>query len=381
MPNAVTSIQHSFSYVLKPLGLAYGAIMRMREGFYRSGIFSSWEAPAMTVSVGNIGWGGSGKTPIAGWLLDWAKSNNHPSLLLTRGYKAKPVQYPYHVKPGALVEEAGDEPLMLATEHPSANVVVDPKRTRAGEWGVQRFNPRLVVLDDGFQHMAVKRHLNLVLLRPEDLDSQWNRVIPAGSWREPASALKRADAFMIKVGPKGFDKLKPYFEGRLGRFHKPVFSFQVVPTGVRRVLDGARAGDFDGEKYLLVTGVGDPELVKRTATNFIGYKPMHHMVFRDHHAYTKTDVLEMQTAANRLGCKVILCTPKDAVKLGPMCTKEFWQFELRVTFGPSTIGEDTPFPNWWQHRFDNFNPHDPNRFSGSGQTADAPEPDETPDNG
>lgn len=353
--------------------------MRLREGLYRGGVFSSWEAPAMTVSVGNIGWGGSGKTPIAGWLLDWARANNHVSLLLTRGYKARPVRYPYLVQPGALAEEAGDEPLMLATLHERSNVVVDPKRARGGEWGVKRFNPRLVILDDGFQHMAVKRHVDLVLLRPDDLGSQWNQVIPAGSWREPVAALNRADAFLIKAGPKLFKRMMPHLEARLGKLRKPVFSFQVVPTGLRRVLDGEPAADFGGEKYLLVTGVGDPELVKRTATQYIGYKPVRHLVYRDHHAFTKTDVLEMQEAARNMGCEAILCTPKDAVKLGPMCSREFWQFNLRVDFGPSTIAENSTFPAWWQHRFETFNPHDPDRFK-KRDTAPSPKSEST-DNG
>lgn len=357
MEESVTSIQAAFGPVLKPLAWVYGVGMRLREGLYKRGLFRTWQPAALTVSVGNIGWGGTGKTPIAGWLLDWAQHKGIEALLLTRGYKAKPVKYPYLVQSGALVEEAGDEPLMLATSHPRAHVIVDPNRIRGGQWGVKQFNPKLVVLDDGFQHMAVERHVNLVLLKPADLASQWNMVIPAGSWRESMSALDRADAFMIKVGPTNFAKLKPYFKERLERFHKPIFSFQVQPTGIRQVLRGNTERDFDGGSYLLVTGVGDPELVKRTATSYFGYKPMKHLVYRDHHFYTKSDVLEMQTVARKFGCEAILCTPKDAVKLGPMCTEMFWQFDLRVDFGPSSIGENTPFTTWWNRRYDTFSLH------------------------
>ncbi|MBI9079461.1 MAG: tetraacyldisaccharide 4'-kinase [Pseudodesulfovibrio sp.] len=355
MANTITTLQRSFAPILKPLSWLYGFGMRVREVCYARGLFPGWEPPALTVSVGNIGWGGSGKTPVAGWLLGWAESKGFPAVLLTRGYRAKPVSYPYLVPPGALVEEAGDEPLMLAKMYRKAHVVVDPNRTRGGRWIVDKVRPRLVVLDDGFQHMAVKRHLNLVLLRPDDLDEQWNRVIPAGSWREPMAALKRADAFLIKVGPKNFKKLEPFIAERLERFHKPVFSFQVLPTGIRHVLHGNVERDFDGGKYLLVTGVGDPAQVRRTAKAYLGYGPIRHMTFKDHHAYTKRDVLEMQTVARRLGCEAILCTPKDAVKLGPMCTEEFWQFDLRMDFGPSTIGPNTSFDVWWDRRYDAFN--------------------------
>ncbi|ADU63723.1 MAG: tetraacyldisaccharide 4'-kinase [Pseudodesulfovibrio sp.] len=355
MSHSIDALQRSLSPILTPFSWAYGAGMRMRAGLYGRGLLPSWEPGALTVSVGNIGWGGTGKTPVAGWLLGWAESRGLEALLLTRGYKARPVTYPYLVKPGALAEEAGDEPLMLATMHPKARVVVDPVRTRAGRWAMQQFHPGLVVLDDGFQHLAVKRHLDLVLLRPDDLAGQWNRVIPAGSWREPVSALKRADAFMIKIGPENFARLTPFIKERLERFRKPVFSFQIRPTGVRHVLHGNAEAGFGGGAYLLVTGVGDPEQVRRTAARFFGYPPARHLVFRDHHAFTKADVLAMQAAASRLGCEAILCTPKDAVKLGPMCSEEFWQFDLRLDFGPSILGSGKPFNVWWSRRFDAFN--------------------------
>jgi tetraacyldisaccharide 4'-kinase len=210
----------------------------------------------------------------------------------------------------------------------------------------------MVVLDDGFQHLAVKRNLDLVLLRVDDLGEEWNQVIPAGSWREPVSALERADAFMIKISPKNFKKIESHISGRLGCFRKPVFSFQVMPTGIRQVLNGQGQRDFDGGKYLLVTGVGDPAQVWRSTKAYFGYGPTRHLKYRDHHAYTKHDVLEMQTVARKLGCQAILCTPKDAVKLGPMCTKEFWQFDLRLEFGPSSIGPKTSFDVWWKRRYD-----------------------------
>lgn len=328
--------------------------MRVRSSLYERGLIRSWEPQALTVSIGNIGWGGSGKTPVAGWLLQWAQQKGLRSLLLTRGYKAKPVQYPYLVKPGALAEEAGDEPLMLATEHPYANIVVDPVRTRGGRWATAEFKPKLVILDDGFQHMAVKRHFNLVLLRPEDLKKQWNRVIPAGSWREPLSALKRADGFMIKCGPEEFKHYLPHIYDRLDSYRKPVFSFHLRPTAVRNVLGGQTRRGFRDAPYLLVTGVGEPEQVKQTAINYLGYPPERHIIYPDHHSYTKNNVRDMQNAAQRLNCEAILCTPKDAVKLGPMCSEEFWQFNLRTQFGPSTIGPNTPFDAWWNRRWETF---------------------------
>ncbi|BCS88290.1 tetraacyldisaccharide 4'-kinase [Pseudodesulfovibrio sediminis] len=354
MSDVVTEMQRSLTPVLKPFSWVYGAGMRVREKLFNRGLMPSWEPPVLTVSVGNIGWGGTGKTPVAGWLLGWAETNGVQAVLLTRGYRSKAVSLPYEVHPEALAEEAGDEPLMLARDHLKAHIVVDPNRTRAGKMAIKKFQPDLLILDDGFQHMAVKRHLNLVLLKPDDLIGEWNRVVPAGSWREPKAALARADAFMIKTGPRGFERLEPFIEERLGHLHKPLFTFQIQPTGVRRVVDGQTALGFATESYLLVTGVGDPEQVQRTAKAYFGYSPVDHMIFKDHHTYTKYNVMNMLDRARKLGCKRILCTPKDAVKLGPMCTEEFWQFNLRVDFGPSTIAKDTTFETWWGRRYGAF---------------------------
>ncbi|WFS61944.1 tetraacyldisaccharide 4'-kinase [Pseudodesulfovibrio thermohalotolerans] len=354
MSETVTELQRTLSPVLRPVSWLYGGLMRARAGLYRRGLFRRWEASALTVSVGNIGWGGSGKTPVADWLLGWAESRSIPVVLLTRGYRAKPKNLPYEVKPGALAEEAGDEPLMLARAHQKALILVDPNRTRAGRLAMRKARPELVILDDGFQHMAVERHVNLVLLRPDDLGEGWNRVIPAGSWREPEAALERADAFMIKTDAAGFEALRPSIDNRLSRFGKPVFSFRLAPSGVRRVVGGDTARDFGGAPYLLATGVGDPAQVRATAEGYLGYAPVRHRVFRDHHDYSKLDALDLAEEAARLGCAAVLCTPKDAVKLGPMCTNIFWQFDLSLEFGPSTLGPDAPFSTWWERRYESF---------------------------
>jgi tetraacyldisaccharide 4'-kinase len=354
MSKSVTHLQHAFYPLLRPFAWAYGGAMRFRAALYRRGLLPRWEATALTVSVGNIGWGGSGKTPVADWLLGWAEAKSISVALLTRGYRAKPKHLPYEVKPGALAEEAGDEPLMLARAHEKALVVVDPDRSRAGRMVMRKAHPELIILDDGFQHMAVQRHINLVLLRPEDLREEWNRVIPAGSWREPEAALRRADAFMIKIGPKGFDTLRPRIEERLAHFGKPVFSFRLAPVGLRSVIGGQTVRDFEGAPYLLATGVGDPAQVGATAEAYLGYPPKRHLVFRDHHSYSKQDVLDLVNEAARLGCAAVLCTPKDAVKLGSMCTEIFWQFDLSLEFGPSTLGKNAKFSTWWDRRYEAF---------------------------
>lgn len=344
-------LQKALRPVLTPLGLAYSGIMAVRRAFYEKGGFARWSPPAPCVAVGNIGWGGTGKTPLCGWLLNWAAGRSLRAVLLTRGYGARPKAYPYLVPPAGLAEEAGDEPLLLAREHPGAAVVVDPQRTRGGKFAAEKLAPKLFLLDDGFQHLAVERDMNLVLLRAEDLGDQWNRVLPAGSWREGAGALSRAQAFLLKVGPRTFGRLEKPLTERLGPLGKPVFSFTLSPTAVRRVTDGERRTGFEGAPYLLVSGVGNPGQVERTATAFLGRTPDRHLIFGDHHFYTKRDAARIRLEAQARGCAHVLCTPKDAVKLGPMADEDFWTLDLEVRFG-SSLFTPARFDEWWDRRWD-----------------------------
>ncbi len=191
--------QKILSPVLTPVSKVYGMIMARRAGRYEDGEYQQFRPKCPCISVGNIGSGGSGKTPLADWLLKWAKSQGLKTVLLTRGYGAKPSELPYLVRENSPVVEAGDEPLMLAAGNPEARVVVDPVRKRSGKWATDEFGPDLMVLDDGFQHMAVQRDLDFVLLTSDDFTCGWNKVIPRGTWREDVQALRRADVFLLKV--------------------------------------------------------------------------------------------------------------------------------------------------------------------------------------
>lgn len=336
-------IQNSLSSVLSPFGAAYGAAMSMRRMLWERDLFERFVPPCPCVSVGNICWGGTGKTPLVDWLMGRAVESRQQAVVLTRGYKASPVVLPLRVNPTHSPAEAGDEPLMLALRHPDAVVLVDPNRRRAAEEAVRSLAPDLFILDDGMQHLAIRRHLELVALRPQDLGDQWNCVIPQGSWREGVQALNRADAFFLKADPTTFGKLRPLLKERLEDFGKPVFSFQLQPTALVRLdgTDKTTPKGFGGRPYALVSGVGNPDQVCDTTTRFMGYAPDEHRVFADHHDYSFKDV----RALEQRGIPV-LCTTKDAVKLRRMPMSQLWCLHTDVVFGPS-LWSRLPFPAWW----------------------------------
>ncbi len=341
-------LQDALSPLLRPPGRLYAALMRLRRRAYAGGALRAHRAPWLTVSVGNICWGGTGKTPLTDWIVDWALKAGRRPAVLTRGYKASPPQLPYLVGADATPREAGDEPLLLARAHPGARVVVDPRRPRAALALAQAPDPPdMLVLDDGFQHLAMARDIDLVLLRPADLVADWDRVLPAGPWREGHTALEAAHALLIKCPPDEFRALAPLIRRHLEPLRKPVFNFSLAVRGLVRLDGGGTARGFGGEPYLLVTGVGEPDQVAATARALLGAPPAHHLRYDDHHAYTPADRDFIDAEARRRGAAHVLCTAKDAVKLAGAGAIPLWTFDTTLAFGEALF-TDLAFPQWWE---------------------------------
>lgn len=374
-------LQDWLAPLLLPLSFIYGEIAALRRAARENNPVSGpaffGEPPVPCVSVGNISWGGTGKTPVTGWLLDWAASCGLRAAVLTRGYRAQPPCLPFPVLPDTDVRLGGDEPLMLARRHPDASIMVDPRRARAAERLLldaeeagQR-PPDLFILDDGFQHVAMGRHLDLVLMDAEDFQpgprSNWNRVIPAGSWREPQSALAHAGAFLVKTTEEEWPGLAEAMTARLAPYGRPVFAFSLrcrglLPCSPRAALSSSSAPGAErippptpetplpdelSGPYLLVSGVGNPEKVKDTATSFMGAPPARVMRFPDHHAYSRADAILLSDYD-----MPIICTAKDAVKLSELGLPRLYALDVEADFfaslsDSSSTAPGIPFPAWW----------------------------------
>ena len=307
-------------------------LMAARACAYAHGILPSWHPSTPCICVGNISWGGTGKTPMVSWLLDWAEKTTRHAAVLTRGYHAAPPHLPFHVQADSLPSQSGDEPLMLAQTHARADIIVDPKRIRSGPWAERNLHPDLFILDDGFQHLAARRHLDLVLLSPADLGSAWGRVIPAGSWREGPRALRRAQAFIVNTTGASLTSLMPLATRRLGHLATPVFFAHLVPTGLRHLATGEKIPHLNNAPYFLFTGIANPRRVIATATELMGTPPTGHLFFPDHHAFTPEDLACIHTQAKRCGAQEILCTPKDGIKIIATPRDSIWQIETRFSF-------------------------------------------------
>lgn len=347
MQRKLLRLQSALSPLLAPLGRVYTGVLRQREEAFASGRRDSWRPPIPTVSVGNISWGGTGKTPLTAWLARRVLDAGRTPCILTRGYNAVPPGPHYLASRDNLPIHVGDEPLMLCRALPDARVVVDPDRTRAGQWAIENLRPDLFLLDDGFSHLAVRRDVDLVLLTPRDLGADWNKVIPAGPWREGQRALERATAFLVRCAPEEAPDLEFSAQRRLGVLNKPVFTFSLQPQGLVPV----SPRNFDspppaGTSFVLVSATGNPDSVHATATAFMGREPHQHLVFPDHHLFTGEDWRTISTSVRGWEAGAVLCTEKDAAKLAPFADETLWSLSVTPAFGPALLGQGD-FVAWW----------------------------------
>jgi tetraacyldisaccharide 4'-kinase len=327
--------------------------MQVRARAFEHHLMASWRPNVPCIAVGNISWGGTGKTPLVSWLLDWAETIGQHPVVLTRGYHGHPDHLPFHVTPDSSPDQSGDEPLMLAQRHKHAHVVVDPKRIRSGPWAQRQLAPDLFILDDGFQHLAARRDINIVVLAEQDLDQGWNRVIPAGSWREGKKALARAHAFVVNVTGSSLDRLFPLAMDRLQSFGRPIFFARLVPTGLTRIQTGERIHHLDNAPYVMFTGIANPERVQCTARELLGYAPIKTLFFPDHHAFSRDDRDRITQLALASRTTNIVCTPKDGIKLGNWDCPHLFELTTRFSF-IARANTSLWFTQWLAQKLENL---------------------------
>jgi tetraacyldisaccharide 4'-kinase len=185
---------------LIPLGAVYGELLRLRAALYRWRVLPSFRAAVPVISVGNLAVGGTGKTPLVDYLVKFCRAGGRRAAVVSRGYggRRQPDVQVVCSGSGPLLgpDQCGDEPYLLARRNPEALVLVSPRRAAAIRRAVEEFGADVVLLDDGFQHLAVKRDFDIVLLDARRPFGN-GHVLPAGLLREPKSALVRGDLFIL----------------------------------------------------------------------------------------------------------------------------------------------------------------------------------------
>jgi tetraacyldisaccharide 4'-kinase len=274
---------------VNPLSFIFALGVRVRNSFYDHGILKVRRLRGPVVSVGNLSTGGSGKTPFVMLLGELLKSRGISFDVLSRGY-GRTSRGAVIVEPEGSAQQFGDEPLLIARRL-RVPVIVGESRFQAGILAEAKFGPQLHLLDDGFQHRSLARDFDIVLLSPEDIQDQ---PLPVGRLREPLSSLRRADAVVLtaEMGPD------------------PVWSRHAAVWRMTRDLE---LPSISGQPVVFC-GIARPERFLQQL-RMAGVEPAAYRFFRDHHAYTQTDVGRLLELRGRSNASGFVTTEKDAINL------------------------------------------------------------------
>ena len=278
---------------LLPASGLWRAGMDLRAAAYASGWATVRDLPLPSVAVGNLTVGGSGKTPIAGWIAAFYASIGLTPGILLRGYRG------------------GDEADVHRQALPAARVVADPDRV-AGASRALAQGAQVLVLDDAFQRLDVRRDLNIAVVSAETTRAvRWS--LPAGPWREGVPALRRADLLVVTRKRADAASALALARGLAPRIRGPVAVVHLAVTRYAGMLTGrlVTAAELAGKRVVAASAIADPEafIAQTKATG----AAVQVATWRDHHAYRDEDVAWLAQAARKADRVII--TQKDAVKL------------------------------------------------------------------
>ena len=318
-------IQHSCQSPTHPMrslmGLPYSTVMRLRRWAYNRGIIASHSAGVPVICVGNITTGGTGKTPMVKWVVDQLREMGKFPAILTRGYKS--------------VNGKSDEAELLA-QLTGVPVVVNPNRVNGAKTAIES-GADVIVMDDGFQHLRLRRDLDIVLIDASNPFGH-DACLPAGLLREPKTALRAAGAIVItrceNQAPEALEDLQKQLE----RFSLQVPIARSIHSPAAIIDHNGTALPLDalsGRRVVAFCGLGNPGAFFATVEN-LGATIAATKAFRDHIHYTASHIRQLVEKAGASEAEILLTTQKDYVKLKNLPgieNEKIWQIavEIKIT--------------------------------------------------
>lgn len=326
-----------------PWQLLYAALLALRVDRLRA---RARRLPRPVVSIGNLHWGGGGKTPFTIAVARHLCEAGRRVAVLSRGYRRTsrgPLLVSAGTGPQVEVDEAGDEPFSMATELPGVVVAVAARRFAAGELALAELGGAidLFLLDDGFSHLSLERDVDLLLFPAAD---PWagGRLAPAGRLREPLAATRRADAVLLTgcddatiSGDELARALAPY--GYRG-------------PGFASTTEALPASSADGQplargiRAFALAAIARPDSFF-AAAQAAGLTLVGRRGFRDHWSYSDLDVREIERAAHDAGAEVVITTAKD-------CPKLVGRLALPLAVLPIAARPEPRFWDWLDRRLE-----------------------------
>lgn len=294
--------------LLTPVSFIYCLGMRLRWLCYRAGLLSCERLPVPVVVVGNLTVGGTGKTPLVGWLARHLQQAGYRPGIVARGYRGKARHWPQQVRADSDPVMVGDEAVMLAGMS-NCPMAVGPQRVQAAQALLEHSGCDVIISDDGLQHYALQRDIEIAVI--DGVRRLGNGFcLPAGPLREPASRLRRVDLLVVNgLGNHGEYPMR-----------------MRTPHALRlnNENDVRELADFRGQQVHAVAGIGNPERFFG-ALRQAGMHVAEH-VFPNHHGYTSRDVDFDDDLP-------VLMTAKDAVKCRGFRLQNAWYVPVTIDMG------------------------------------------------
>ncbi len=295
-------------------------IVLIRSFLYRIGIFKSYKAGCKVITIGNLTLGGTGKTPTVCLIAKHFKESGFRTAVICRGYRGKNTDAPMVVSDQIKVlmdsESAGDEAYMLARKLSSIPVLVGKNRVLASKMACDLFNCEIIILDDGFQHLKLKRDTDVVLINSKNPFGN-GFMLPRGILREPLKALERADIILLtKKNQADTESQELENTIRLHNQNAPIFKSFYKPVSLRKTSNNNKIDpDLLKKKNIsCFCSIGDPEsfisMLKK-----MGFTLTDKIIFPDHHQYNIPDYKKLKTISKN--SDYLITTEKDVAKIKP----------------------------------------------------------------
>ena len=323
---------------------------------YNARILRDTTLGVQVIAIGNLTWGGTGKTPVVEKFARELRDEGRNVAILSRGYRAKP--QPFHVwlknkvlfredtTPPRIVsdgksllldsEMAGDEPYMLASNLKDVVVLVDKDRVKSGRYAIEKYGCDMLLLDDGFQNwkLAGRRHDVVLIDRQEPFGNE--HLVPRGSLREPHSHLLRANTIFITKSDGNTAELRKRIASLnptapiIECVHSPLY-FEDVFSGERQQLDFIK-----GRMVGSLSGIAQPESFEQSLVK-LGAELVYSKRFADHHRFSQQEILNAINRGKKRQAEIIITTQKDAVRFPKLDRRDlpilFMRVEINIVSG------------------------------------------------
>ncbi len=310
------------------LSESYSKLASTRLRAFQKGFFKKHKIKIPVISIGNLTFGGTGKTPVTEFLMNLLIEKGHKPGIVCRAYKARR-QRAQKINPQTdQASEVGDEALLLARRFPQNPVYSGRKKWQVAKAMSEQEKITVLLLDDGFQHLALERDLDIVLLDAMEKGDNYS-CFPLGRARESWKALNRAGMIFLTKCNLASPETLTFHRERLK--DREVFEFNYFIKGFED-FKGQKVKTLPTKKALLVSAIASPQSFQALVQSYFPEAVLESLVLPDHHAFSLQDISNIQRRLAQ-GFDCVLVTEKDFVKLKDLRGVKdmpLWQVQLEL---------------------------------------------------